>query len=185
MIAVLSALILAGVLLLSTNFSFIGKKSIHDDAKKYATRHCLAFYPDSKAGFSKAKELCKGVKDDRIYDYTLVPYGDYYLVNYGGDFRYFTDKRFEPLVVKEISDNGEKMIVDYIRYTFKKQMPDKYYNADFIRRDTKQINYILLRMLTHRNDMRRPRNEFAFPLQLTVMESVSSRVSLRDHVVNR
>lgn len=133
MIAVLSALILAGVLLLSTNFSFIGKKSIHDDAKKYATRHCLAFYPDSKTGFSKAKELCKGVKDDRIYDYTLVPYGDYYLVNYGGDFRYFTDKRFEPLVVKEISDNGKKMIVDYIRYTFKKQMPDKYYNADFIR----------------------------------------------------
>ena len=84
-IIILSILVIAVFLLLFVNFGFIGKKSIHEDAKKYMTRHCLAFYPDSKQGFSFAKDLCKGEKNDTIYDYTLVPYGDYYLVNYGMD----------------------------------------------------------------------------------------------------
>ena len=91
-IAVLSALVITGFLLLTVNFSFIGKKSIHEDAKRYTTRHCLAFYPDSVEGKARAKQICKGVKDDSVYDYTLIPYGDYYLINYGGENRYFTDK---------------------------------------------------------------------------------------------
>ena len=56
-IAVLSLLVVAGIVLLTTNFSFVGKKSIHEDAKTYKTRHCLAFYPDSKQGLSYAKDL--------------------------------------------------------------------------------------------------------------------------------
>ena len=132
-IAILSFLVLVVYSLLLVNFSFIGKKSIHEDARRYQTRHCLAFYPDSREGLNRAKELCKGVRDDSIHDYTLIPYGDYYLINYGGDFRYFTDGKFDPIKVQGISDNGKNMILDYLRYTFKKEQPEKYYNADFIR----------------------------------------------------
>ena len=131
-IAVLSLLVLTGIVLLTTNFSFVGKKSIHEDAKTYKTRHCLAFYPDSKQGLSYAKDLCKGEKDDTIYDYTLVPYGDYYLVSYGTDNKYFADQNFEPLQINEVSDDGKRIILDYLRYTFKKEQPEKYYDADFL-----------------------------------------------------
>lgn len=119
--------------LLFVNLGFIGKKSIHEDAGRYMTRHCLAFYPDSKEGLNKAKQLCKGVKDDSIHDYTLIPYGDYYLINYGGDYRYFTDSEFNPIRVEGISENGKSIILDYLRYTIKKDQPDKYYNAEYIR----------------------------------------------------
>lgn len=131
-IAILSALIILGVVLLTTNFAFVGKKSIHADAKTYKTRHCLVFYPDSNESYKYAKNLCKGVKDDSIHDYSLIPYGDYYQVSYGGDNRYFTDRNFNAIAVSEVSDQGKKIIFDYIRYTYKKDYPDKYYNADFI-----------------------------------------------------
>ena len=133
MIMVLSVMVITGFLLLFVNFRFIGQKSIHEDAKAYRTRHCLAFYPPGSDSLKAAKDLCKGVKDDRIYDYTLIPYGDYYLVNYGGETRFFTDKEFRQVKICEISDEGRKIISDYVRYTFKKDQPDKYYDADFIR----------------------------------------------------
>ena len=132
-IAILSFLVLLVYSLLFVNFSFIGKKSIHDNARKYQTRHCLAFYPDSKEGLNKAKQLCTGVRDDSIHDYTLIPYGDSYLINYGGEYRYFTDSEFNPISVKGISDNGKSIILDYLRYTFKKDHPEKYYNSQFLK----------------------------------------------------
>lgn len=132
-IIILSILVITVFLLLFVNFGFIGKKSIHEDAKSYKTRHCLAFYPDSLDALSIAKQLCKGVKDDQIFDYTLIPYGDYYLINYGGEYSFFADKEYKKISIGEISDDGKKIINDYVRYTFKKEQPDKYYNADFIR----------------------------------------------------
>ena len=131
-IAVLSFFIIIGIVLLNTNFSFVGKKSIHEEAKTYKTRHCLAFYPDSKQGLSFVKDLCREERNDTIYDYTLVPYGDYYLVNYGNDRKYFADQNFDPVEIKEVSEEGKKIIVDYLRYTFKKEKPEQYYNADFV-----------------------------------------------------
>ncbi|MBQ6334120.1 MAG: polysaccharide deacetylase family protein [Erysipelotrichaceae bacterium] len=131
-IIVLSAALVALFTLFFVNFDFIGKKSIHEEARTYKTRHCLAFYPDSKQGLSFVKQLCKGEKNDPIYDYTLVPYGDYYLVNYGGENRYFADQNFEPVVINEIGEDGQKVVLDYLRYTFKKEDPDKYYNASFL-----------------------------------------------------
>ena len=132
-IAVLSLMTVVLYTLLFVNLGFIGKKSIHEDARAYRTRHCLVFYPDSKEGLKKAKELCKGVKDDSIHDYTLIPYGDYYLINYGGDYRYFTDSEYNPIKVEGISEEGRNIILDYLRYTFKKDYSEKYYNADFLK----------------------------------------------------
>ena len=119
--------------LLFVNFDFIGKKSIQEDARAYKTRHCLAFYPNSSDGLKNAKEVCKGVKDDSVFDYTLIPYGDYYLINYGGDFRYFTDKNYKTIKVEGISEKGETIILDYLRYTYKKDYPEKYYNSKFLK----------------------------------------------------
>ena len=132
-IAILSVMVIVLYTLLFVNLGFIGKKSIHENAKAYRTRHCLAFYPDSKEGLNKAKELCKGVRDDSIYDYTLIPYGDYYLINYGGDYRYFTDSNFDPIKVEGLNEDSKDIILDYLRYTFKKDYPEKYYNADFLK----------------------------------------------------
>ena len=141
-IAFLSLALIGLFFLLFVNFSFLGKTSIHEDARTYKTRHCMAFYPASKQGLSFAKDLCKGVKDDSIYDYTLVPYGDYYLVNYGPDKKYFTDKEFEPVVIEGVNEEGEQVILDYLRYTFKKDRPEKYYDPSFLTSLTKDsIDY--------------------------------------------
>ena len=131
-ITILSILVIAGFLLLVTNVSFWFRDSIHSDAKRYSTRHCLVFYPDNKQGKEVAKQMCKGVKDNRVYDYSLVPYGDYYLVTYGNNQGYFIDKNYDSISINEISDFGKRIIVDYLRYTIKKEQPDKYYNADFL-----------------------------------------------------
>lgn len=131
-IAILSALVVMGFLLVFTNTAFWFKSSIHSDARKYSTRHCLVFYPDSKQGKITAKSLCEGVKDDRIYDYSLIPYGDYSYVSYGNDVGYFIDKDNNPVEIKEVSDDGKKIISDYLRYTVKKYQPEKYYDSNFI-----------------------------------------------------
>ena len=131
-IAVLSALVIAGFLLLFTNPSFWFRKSIHEDAKKYSTKHCLVFYPDGNYGKEYAKYITKQSKDDRIYDYSLVPYGDYYFVSYGNNLGYFVDHDYNTLEITDISDDGKKIVADYLRYTIKKEQPDKYYNAEFL-----------------------------------------------------
>lgn len=132
-IAVLSALVIAGFLFIFTNPSFWFKKSIHDDAKSYSTRSCLVFYPDNSDGKKLAKSMCKGVKDNRVYDYSLVPYGDYYFVSYGNGNGYFVDKEYKTIKIENVTDFGKRIIADYLRYTVKKDDPDTYYNADFIK----------------------------------------------------
>ena len=52
--------------LLFVNYSFVGKKSIHEDARKYSNKSCLIFYPDSKKGESVAKQICKENKEDEL-----------------------------------------------------------------------------------------------------------------------
>ena len=132
MIAVLSVLVIIGFLFITTNPSFWFKKSIHGDAKKYSTRSCLVFYPNNENGKKVAKELCKGAERDSIFDYSLVPYGDYYLVSYGNGVEYFTDKQYKTLVINEVSDEGKKIIADYLRYQVKKDKPELYYDSNFI-----------------------------------------------------
>lgn len=135
-IFILSILVIVGLVLLTTNVSFWFKKSIHGDAKRYATKHCLVFYPNNDYGKQVAKLKAKGVKDNRVYDYSLVPYGDYYLVTYGDDEGYFIDSNNNLVTINEISEFGKRIIADYFRYTLKKVDPDKYYNADFLANST-------------------------------------------------
>ena len=112
--------------LLFVNYSFVGKKSIHEDARKYSNKSCLIFYPDSKKGESVAKQICKENKEEKIYDYVLVPFGDYYLVDYGNGYSYYTDKDFNEIEFTSMSKKGESVVSDYLRYTVKKEYPEKY-----------------------------------------------------------
>ena len=135
-IGVLLLMIIGVFSLMTTNFAFVGKRSIHSDAKKYKTSHCLAFYPDSTEGKKLAKQICKDHSDDKedhIYDYSLIPYGDYYLVSYGSGYQFFSDKEYKPFSVGEVSEEGTHIIGDYLKYTFKKDRPEKYYNSKFIK----------------------------------------------------
>lgn len=131
-IFILSTLVITGFVLIFSNPTFWFKKSIHEDAKKYTTRHCLVFYPDNDYGKKVAKQLAQDVKEDIVYDYSLVPCGDYYLVSYGNGVEYYVDSNYNSIEVNEVSDFGKRIIVDYLRYTIKKQDPDKYYDADFL-----------------------------------------------------
>lgn len=136
MIAVLSILVVVGFLFLTTNPSFWFKKSIHEDAKKYTTKHCLVFYPNNSYAKSQAKLIAEDVKDDRVFDYSLIPYGDYYLVSYGNGVEYFIDKDNNTISINEVSDYGKRIIADYLRYSVKKQDPEKYYNVDFLEKSS-------------------------------------------------
>lgn len=128
-IIVLVTMIVLGFILLTTNIRFIGKRSIHDDALRYSNRHCLVFYPDTKKGAKIAKEICQNEKNFSIYDYTLVPYGDYYLVNYANGYSYYIDEDFNDVEIGKISNKGKEIISDYLKFTLKKQNPDFYYNS--------------------------------------------------------
>lgn len=133
MIFVLTALLIVGLVFVMNNPKFIGKKSVHNDAKRYQTRHCLAFYPNGDNSLKMAREVCKGVNDDRVFDYSLIPFGDYYMVSYGQNLRYLTDKQYNSLKIEGVDDNHKNIIVDYLKYTIKKENPDKYYDPEYIK----------------------------------------------------
>ena len=124
--------LLFSLFLFFNNWHFFGVKSIHEDARKYKTRHCLAFYPEAEDGKAYARSLCKGVKDDTVYDYSLVPYGDYYLVSYGNDLKYFVDKDMHKMEIRELTEDAKLIFIDYLRYEIKKNDPANYYNSSYI-----------------------------------------------------
>ena len=117
------------------NIHFLGVRSIQSDAKRYQTKSCLAFYPNTKDGKKVVEDLCSTVKEDEtaIFDYALIPYGDYLLVEYGNGIQYFIDHNNNPLEVTEISDEGKKIVSDYLRYDMKKDEIDEAYTTDFIK----------------------------------------------------
>ena len=128
------AILLIGTLLylfVFNNIHFIGVKSVNRDAKTYKTRTCLAFYPKTKDGKQIAKDLCSSTSKETIFDYALVPYGDYYLVEYGNDVHYYIDHDNNPLEINSISDEGKTILVDYLRYDMKKAEIDKAYTLEF------------------------------------------------------
>lgn len=133
-LAGLAVMVIAAVLYLLINFNikFIGVKSVHDDAKTYKTKACLAFYPDSDSGKKRAQSICENAPKDSIFDYALIPYGDYYLVQYSEGTSYYVDHDYNDLTVREISPEGRVIISDYLRYSMKKDEIDEAYTYDFL-----------------------------------------------------
>jgi len=134
LLVIFTPIILVGLLfcLLFVNFKYLGKTSLHEDAKKYQSKSCLVFYPDSKLGKTYAKQICKAHKDNKIYDYVLVPYGDFYQVSYGDGTSYFTDKEYNELTLGEFDETYKYILADYLRYNVKKNNPDLYNSESFL-----------------------------------------------------
>lgn len=108
-------------------------KSIHKDAKKYETNSCIVFYPKSEYGKKYAKTLCDEDREDGlIYDYSLIPYGDNYLVDYGDGKSYLADQKYNLLTVNSFNEEGKFILSDYLRYSMKKAEIDEAYSLDFI-----------------------------------------------------
>jgi len=133
--------------LVFVNFDFVKAKSIHEDAKKYTKGSCLVYYPNSDDGKQYAKSVCTNKDNEGIFDYTLVPYGDYYLVKYGDGTSYFTDKNYKEIELTKLDISAKKIISDYLRYEIKKNYPEKY-TLSFIEQSTK--NNIDLNSITYK-----------------------------------
>ena len=115
-------------------------KSIHDDAKKISTKSCVAFYPKSEYGKQVAVSLCESVKESEektVFDYSLIPYGDYYLVEYGQGVHYYIDKNNDLLKIDSLDDGARGIMSDYLRYSMKKSEIDEAYTAEFILKTSK------------------------------------------------
>lgn len=125
-------IVVTGIFLLTVNIHFLGVKSEHSDAKTYKTKSCLAFYPDSENAKEKVVSMCKTAEKNTIYDYALIPYGDYYLVSYFDGTKYYVDKNYKELKIDSVNDDGKKIISDYLRYEMKKDELDEAYTLDFL-----------------------------------------------------
>ncbi len=124
--------IVLAVFFLTVNIHFLGVNSEHSDAKTYKTKSCLAFYPNSENGKQVVEELCKNAEKNTIFDYALVPYGDYYLVSYFDGTKYYVDKNYKELKIDSVNEDGKKIISDYLRYEMKKDEIDEAYTYDFL-----------------------------------------------------
>ena len=136
-------LIVALIVFISNfNIHLFNKHSLHDDASSYKTRDVLVFYPRTKNGRTIAKKIASKAKRNEIIDYALVPYGDYYLVEYPDKTTYLIDKDNNEIEIKEYNDELKKIISDYLRYTLKSLENDEAYTYDFlIKTSPSKLNY--------------------------------------------
>lgn len=118
------------------NPHFANVKSVNKDAKQYKTKTCLAFYPDTKDGNKIVEDLCNKTNEEKVFDYAKVPYGDYYLIEYGNGIHYYLDKDNKPLQIKEINEEAKYILSDYLRYDMKKAEIDEAYSLAFLNETT-------------------------------------------------
>lgn len=109
-------------------------KSIHSDAKKYTSGSCVVFYPNSDYGKKNAKDICAKLEDqEATLDYALIPYGDYYLVDYGSGFKYYADSKYKEIKVNSFSEEGIQVLSDYLRYSMKRSENEDIYTSESIK----------------------------------------------------
>lgn len=136
------ALLLGFLYYAVTTLKYVGKKSIHEDAKALKSISSVIYYPDSNTGKRYAQMLQNEDLDESFYDYVLIPYGDYYLVKYQNGLQYFCDRSFEELWLHSLTEEGKTIISDYLRCYIKKEHPEKYYKESFFENTLPEnINY--------------------------------------------
>ena len=113
--------ILAGLLIVWGLFSLLngGKSQYGKEAARYKQKNCIVYYPKGSAyGRQQAQSLCEGVEEKTVFDYALVPYGDYYLVDYGkAAYLVTSDKQDIPELV--FGTEGQQILRDYLIYEAK------------------------------------------------------------------
>lgn len=130
-ILLLAIVIIGGGYLIINLFSGKKVKSINNDAKKYKNKTCTVFYPNNNELKRYAKEICDNSIGEEVYDYALIPYGDYSLVTYSNGTKFLIDKENKPLVIDSLSNECKEVISDYLRYDMQKEELDEAYTVDF------------------------------------------------------
>ena len=118
--------------LLTHRFSFIGVKSANEGAAKAQYGKCLVFYPEnSKKGKEQAKSLCEGVEEKTVIDYTLVPYGECYQVEYPTASYIVNGDQTDLTLPESLDEQGKTVLRDYLIYTLKKNNSDVVRDRNF------------------------------------------------------
>lgn len=129
-------IIVGTILLMVLIISILGKDekkgSINEDALKYKKGTCTVYYPHNKEFKRYAEDICSRSIGEQVYDYAPVPYGDYYLISYSDDTKFFVDKNNNPLVIDSLSNECRMVVSDYLRYDVQSEEDDLGYSIDFL-----------------------------------------------------
>lgn len=119
-----------GVLLIFNS----GTKSVNEDAKRYKNGKCIAFYPAGMGSEGKdfAASLCLDKEVEAVYDYEVSKMGDYFKYDYGQNNAYIKDAEFKDPKMGDLSEKGQMIVSDYLRYTLKKNGLDYAYSLHFL-----------------------------------------------------
>ena len=127
----LIALILGAIIFVVIKLLSKSSQSINEGARRYTSKTCTVFYPDNKKFEKYAKDICEKNIDETVYDYALIPYGDYYLVTYSNGTKFFMDKESNPLIIDKLTNECREVVSDYLRYDMQKEENDEAYTLDF------------------------------------------------------
>lgn len=106
--------------------------SINKDSLKYKKGTCTVYYPNNREFKRYAEDICSKTVDEQVYEYALVPYGDYYLVSYSDGTKFFMDKDNKELVIDSLSNECREVVSDYLRYQAQSEESDEAYSIDFL-----------------------------------------------------
>ena len=115
------------------------KVSVNDNAVKVKVGKCRVFYPE-KGDKALAKSLCGDGKEEKIIDYSYSKAGDYYKVSYPTGENYYMSDKGE-VKVTSFSNEGYRVLSDYLRYEMKKAGREEYYTREFLE-NTYYENYV-------------------------------------------
>ena len=134
LILIIVATAVIGISFFYKNLVFMGEESVNSDADRYMTNTCLAYYPKgTRKGKEVARNLCRGVEEKTIYDYEVETLGEYTIYRYDDDTSFIVDKNGnDPKLGDNISEKGQMIISDYLRYTMKKAELDYAYTVGFL-----------------------------------------------------
>ena len=114
-----------------------GQKSVNENAKKVKINNCIAYYPQERGNEGKkfAENVCNNAKvqdEQLIFDYTVTNLNDYIKIDYGQGDSYLVDKQYNDPKLGELSEKGQMIISDYLRYTLKSNGLDYGYTTHFL-----------------------------------------------------
>ena len=109
----------------------------NEDSKHIKIASCIAYYPKDSGNLGKtfAEGLCNEnqIEDEEIvFDYTISHLNNFQKIDYGKGHSYLVDDNFNEPKLGELSEKGQMIISDYLRYTLKAKDLDYGYTSHFL-----------------------------------------------------
>lgn len=138
-----NALYIIAVILIATSIFKVGgnlfKKPTgnNENSKRVKIDNCIAYYPKDSDNLGKtyAQNLCDGnqIEDEEVvFDYTISHLNNFQKIDYGKGQSYLVDENFLEPKLGELSEKGQMIISDYLRYTLKAKDLDYGYTSHFL-----------------------------------------------------